>query len=198
MPQCQQEIQVTFRAALHVNTGDKSTYSCCSETVDGPRQQAAVRVNQVERGSLYSFLLYQNGTESFTQSLACTPHWQPATTDSPALQLLQCSGWLHIKPQRVKTTVMLRFSLRPKPFVLLHSTLFVIHHNFFSLMALVCFPGMRTVSRWAFQGDRASIIQWVSAAPLHSSRKDWNFNQDLPPSEDMNNALCSQTLSQLE
>ena len=75
-----------------------------------------MRVNSAERASLCSFLLHQNGTDSSTRSLTCAPHWQPATTDTPALELPQCSGWHHIKPQKVKTTVSLPFSVTPKSF----------------------------------------------------------------------------------
>lgn len=40
------------------------------------------------------------------------------------------------------------------------------------LVSLFCCPEMLTVSAWAFQGDRANIIQW---GLLHSSRKRPEF-----------------------
>lgn len=49
------------------------------------RDEDSRLLNKQERGSLCFFPLDQNGTDSFTRSLACTPHWQQATTDSSAL-----------------------------------------------------------------------------------------------------------------
>lgn len=71
---------------------------------------------------------------------------------------------------------------------------------FFCRWSFFLFRNANSFQMVAFQGDKASIIQWGSEGGwgLHSSGKGRNFNQYLPPSANMNNALCSRTLSQLE